>query len=99
MLNEIFTETVPVILHEDDLNAMCFSMENRSPFLDRDLFDLASSIPTEYLIRDGRAKAILRDAMRGIVPNIVLDERKRLDLMLQSRICSILKTQILLVIF
>ena len=77
MLNEIFTETVPVILHEDDLNAMCFSMENRSPFLDRDLFDLASSIPTEYLIRDGRAKAILRDAMRGIVPNIVLDERKK----------------------
>ena len=35
MLNELFHEAVPVILHEDDLNAMYFSIENRSPFLDR----------------------------------------------------------------
>ena len=27
------------ILHEDDLNAMYYSVENRSPFLDRDLFE------------------------------------------------------------
>ena len=33
MLNETFAETVPVILHEDDLNAMSVSLENRSPFL------------------------------------------------------------------
>ena len=45
MLNELFEETVPVILHEDDLNSMSVSIENRSPFLDRRLFDLANSIP------------------------------------------------------
>ena len=39
MLNELFHEATPVILHEDDLNAMYFSIENRSPFLDRDLFE------------------------------------------------------------
>src|SRR5262249_54991183 len=38
MLNELFYEATPVILHEDDLNAMYFSIENRSPFLDRTLF-------------------------------------------------------------
>ena len=38
-LNELFHEAVPVILHEDDLNAMYFSIENRSPFLDRRLFE------------------------------------------------------------
>src|SRR5262249_8434346 len=38
MLNEMFHEAVPVILHEDDLNAMFYSVENRSPFLDRSLF-------------------------------------------------------------
>ena len=38
MLNEMFHEVVPVILHEDDLNAMHFSVENRSPFLDREAF-------------------------------------------------------------
>ena len=53
MLNEMFVEAVPVILHEDDLNAMYFSMENRSPFLDRFLFEFAYSIPTSYLIKNG----------------------------------------------
>ena len=77
MLNELFAESVPVILHEDDLNAMSFSMENRSPFLDRKLFELAYSIPVRYLIRKGCAKAVLRDAMRGIVPDAVLDNRRK----------------------
>ena len=77
MLNELFEEAVPVILHEDDLNAMCFSIENRSPFLDRRLFEFCYSIPTRYLIGDGYNKKVLRDAMRGIVPNCVLDTRRK----------------------
>ena len=77
MLNELFAEAVPVILHEDDLNAMYFSMENRSPFLDRRLFEVAYSIPRRHFIRDGMAKAVLRDAMRGIVPDAVLDSRRK----------------------
>src|SRR5262249_54960516 len=56
MMNEMFAETVPVILHEDDLNAMYFSIENRSPFLDRELFELCYRIPTPYLMRDGYNK-------------------------------------------
>jgi len=78
MLNELFHESVPVILHEDDLNAMFFSIENRSPFLDRDLFEFCYTIPTKHLIRCGAAKAILRDAMRGIVPDVVLDQYKKI---------------------
>jgi len=77
MLNELFHETVPVILHEDDLNAMFFSIENRSPFLDRNLFDFCFTIPSKYLIQKGMAKAILRDAMRGIVPDPILDEHRK----------------------
>jgi asparagine synthase (glutamine-hydrolysing) len=77
MLNEMFHEAVPVILHEDDLNAMYFSIENRSPFLDRGLFEFCFSIPSRHLMRDGYAKAILRDAMRGIVPAGVLDSRRK----------------------
>ena len=77
MLNEVAVETVPVMLHEDDLNAMHFSIENRSPFLDRDLFEQAAAIPTRHLVRDGYAKSVLRDAMRGIVPDPVLDSRRK----------------------
>lgn len=77
MLNELFAEAVPVILHEDDLNAMAYSIENRSPFLDRQLFEFSLAIPTRHLVRDGRAKAVLREAMRGIAPDAVLDNRRK----------------------
>lgn len=77
MLNELFHEAVPVILHEDDLNAMYYSIENRSPFLDRRLFEFCYSIPTRHLVRDGRAKAVLRDAVRGIAPDAIVDNRRK----------------------
>jgi len=77
MLNELFHEAVPVILHEDDLNAMFFSIENRSPFLDRNLFEFCNTIPTRHLIRDGRAKAVLREAVRGLAPDAVIDNRRK----------------------
>lgn len=77
MLNELFHESVPQILHEDDLNAMFYSIENRSPFLDRALFEFSCRIPTQHLVQQGRAKAVLRDAMRGIVPDAVLDNRTK----------------------
>ncbi|NJO19456.1 MAG: asparagine synthase (glutamine-hydrolyzing) [Spirulinaceae cyanobacterium RM2_2_10] len=76
-LNELFHEATPVILHEDDLNAMYFSVENRSPFLDRELFDFCYQIPCRYLIQDGKAKAILREAMRGIVPDRIIENRRK----------------------
>ncbi|MHA1936592.1 MAG: asparagine synthase (glutamine-hydrolyzing) [Candidatus Thorarchaeota archaeon] len=77
MLNELFQEAVPVILHEDDLNAMYFSIENRSPFLDRKLFEVCYSIPTRHLIQDGYNKKVLRDCMKGIVPEKILATRRK----------------------
>ena len=72
MLNELFEENVPVYLCEEDLNAMYFSIENRSPYLDRNLMEFANLIPTKHLIRNGLAKAVLRDSMRNIVPEHIL---------------------------
>lgn len=77
MLNELFHEVVPPILHEDDMNAMYYAIENRSPYLDRELFDFCSRIPTRHLMQNGFAKAVLRDAMRGIVPERILNNRRK----------------------
>jgi asparagine synthase (glutamine-hydrolysing) len=77
MWNELRHETVPVILHEDDANAMYWSIENRSPYLDRELVDFCGTIPTRHLISDGYAKSLLRDAMRGVVPAAVLDNPRK----------------------
>jgi asparagine synthase (glutamine-hydrolysing) len=78
MFNELFVETIPPPLHEEDLNAMFFSIENRSPYLDRSLFDLTCRIPTRHLIRHGRAKAVLREALRGLLPDALLDNPKKM---------------------
>ena len=77
MLNELFCEIVPVILHEDDINAMNNSIENRSPFLDRSLFEMSLQIPTSFLIKNGRAKSVLRESMLSIVPKSVLTNPKK----------------------
>jgi asparagine synthase (glutamine-hydrolysing) len=78
MMNELFHEVVPVLLAEDDLNSMQWSVENRSPYLDRDLVDFAYSIPPEHLIRDGYAKWPLRAALADILPDqIRLEKQKR----------------------
>jgi asparagine synthase (glutamine-hydrolysing) len=78
MMNELFHEVTPVILHEDDLNSMLYSIENRSPYLDRRLFEFAYTIPDKYLIQDGYGKYILRESMKGILNDTVrLDRRKK----------------------
>ena len=78
MLNELFTENTPVALHEDDLNSMRYSVENRSPYLDTGLFRAAFSVPSRELIQDGHAKSVLRDSMKGILNETVrMDRRKK----------------------
>ena len=77
MLNELFHEATPVILHEDDLNSMKYSIENRSPYLDVNLFEFAYYIPNEYLIQDGYGKYVLREAMKGILNEKVRLERRK----------------------
>jgi asparagine synthase (glutamine-hydrolysing) len=73
------TETVlPALLRYGDRNSMAFSIESRVPFLTPRLADLAYSLPAEQLV-DGQAtsKAVLRTAMRGIVPDPILARRDK----------------------
>jgi asparagine synthase (glutamine-hydrolysing) len=77
MLNELTQEAVPVILHEDDLNAMYFSIENRSPYLDRSLVEFCYRIPSRHLIRHGLAKAVLRDTVRDLLPTAIVDNPRK----------------------
>lgn len=77
MMNELFHEVVRVILHEDDLNSMKYSLENRSPFLDTQLFEWAYSIPSHLLINKGYNKYILREAVKGILNEQVRTAREK----------------------
>ena len=78
MLNELFHEATPVVLHEDDLNSMFYSVENRSPYLDKNLQNFSYSIPCKHLIKNGYGKYILREAVNGYLNDQVrLDKRKK----------------------
>ena len=77
MLNELFHEATPVILHEDDLNSMYYSVENRSPFLDSRLCEFMCSVPPEHLIKDGYGKYLLRASVKGVLNDQVRLSRQK----------------------
>ena len=78
MMNELFHEVVPVILKHDDLNSMYYSLENRSPYLDRDLLEFSLTIPPHLLIENGFQKNILRESAKGILnENVRVDKQKK----------------------
>ena len=77
LLNELFYQVVPSILKHDDLNSMNFSVENRSPYLDKELFKYSLMIPTNYLIKDGFQKKVLRDCSKNILLDEVRNDRKK----------------------
>ncbi len=56
------------LLKWEDRNSMFFSLEARVPFLDHNLVERTLASEGLERIRDGMTKAVLRDAMKGLVP-------------------------------
>ena len=65
------------LLRYADRNAMAFSRESRLPFLDHRLVELCATLPTSYLLDRGESKKVMRGAMRGIVPDVILDRKDK----------------------
>ena len=71
--------SIPHLLRYEDRNSMRFSIESRVPFLDVHLVEYLFSLPEEYLISDaGCSKYVFREAMRGIVPDAILDRQDKI---------------------
>ena len=64
-------------LYQEDLNSMMYSVENRAPYLDRNLIEKTLSIPSKYFISKGYSKNILRTSLKGILNNFVRKNRKK----------------------
>ena len=70
---------LPALLRHGDRSSMRFSVESRVPFLTPDLANFLLTLPEEYLISaQGETKHVFRLAMRGIVPDAVLDRRDKI---------------------
>lgn len=71
--------SLPMLLRYADRNAMAVSLENRTPYLTTALAEFAASLPDEALIGgDGTMKLVLRQALRGLVPDAILDRRDKI---------------------
>ncbi|MGQ0735708.1 MAG: asparagine synthase (glutamine-hydrolyzing) [Acidobacteriota bacterium] len=64
------------ILVKVDRMSMATSLETRAPFLDADVMELALSMPGHLKIRNGERKWILKQAMRGVLPERILSRKK-----------------------
>jgi asparagine synthase (glutamine-hydrolysing) len=70
---------LPGLLRHADRNSMRFSVESRVPFLTTDLAQFLFSLPESYLVSpQGETKSVFKAAMRGIVPDAILDRRDKI---------------------
>ncbi|WP_055447254.1 asparagine synthase (glutamine-hydrolyzing) [Lacinutrix mariniflava] len=62
--------SVPPLCHYEDRNAMAYALEIRLPFLDYRLVEFSLGLPTEFKIKKGVSKRILRDAIKALPKRI-----------------------------
>ena len=66
-----------LLLMRIDKMSMGVSLEGRVPFLDHKFVELAMSIPECVKIKNGTLKYILRKAVRGLIPDELIDRKKQ----------------------
>jgi asparagine synthase (glutamine-hydrolysing) len=64
------------LLERNDRMSMAASLEVRPPFLDRNVVELAFTMPSAVKVRDGKTKWVVREAARGLLPDHIIDRRK-----------------------
>lgn len=64
------------LLTKVDIASMGCGLECRAPFLDHELIEFALALPTEWKVRRGCGKRILRDWAAGVLPPEILNRGK-----------------------
>ena len=67
------------LLRYEDRNSMIHSVESRVPFLTTDLVEFLLTLPEDFLLSNkGTTKYIFREAMKGIVPDRILQRKDKI---------------------
>jgi asparagine synthase (glutamine-hydrolysing) len=74
----IYSRTyLQMILAKVDRMSMKTSLEVRAPFLDNAVVDYVTGLPFSLKFRNGTSKYILKKALRGILPDAIIDRKKK----------------------
>jgi asparagine synthase (glutamine-hydrolysing) len=71
LYQDSFGMFLTTLLRYGDRNSMAHSREVRLPFCDHRLAELALSLPPQHLMGEAQTKRLLRESMRGILPETV----------------------------
>src|SRR5216117_250823 len=69
------TYLVELLMKQDQMS-MAASVESRVPFLDHEFVEHVATIPARFKLRGWTTKAVLREAVRDVVPRTILTRRK-----------------------
>jgi asparagine synthase (glutamine-hydrolysing) len=80
LLNQLLYADTKTYLHEllmkQDQMSMAASIESRVPFLDHKLVEFTATLPERMKLRGLTTKYILRESMKGILPDAILTRSK-----------------------
>ena len=76
LLTDLSLKLPNTFLEKVDKPTMAFGLEARVPFLDQGLVEFATSLSCAVKLHQGQRKAVLRAALRGVVPDQTLDGPK-----------------------
>jgi asparagine synthase (glutamine-hydrolysing) len=77
-LQKSHSTTLVNLLHYGDAISMAFAIESRLPFMDYRLVDFVMTLPSEYLIANGKGKFLQRESLKDILPEFINNDIKKL---------------------
>ncbi len=72
---DLQTHLVELLMKQDQMS-MAASIESRVPYLDHELVDLVGKMPARFRLRGWETKAVLRQAVRRLIPHEILTRPK-----------------------
>jgi asparagine synthase (glutamine-hydrolysing) len=72
---DLQTYLVELLMKQDQMS-MAASIESRVPYLDHELVEHVAAIPGRYKLRGWQTKAVLREALKDLVPREIITRRK-----------------------
>jgi len=73
-----FKTLLPALLQVEDRVSMAHGLESRVPFLDHPVVEFAATMPADVKFKDGTMKQVLKNAMRPVLPEVILDRQDKM---------------------